>query len=114
MVLAKGYFAALAVAIGVVWLASGPAAAQSKTVEVTIEHFAFTPANLIVAAGDTLVFVNRDIVPHTATASDNSWTTGEIAHGASAHVTLPTRPEADYFCKFHPVMKGHLTIASPK
>src|SRR6516165_6043068 len=108
MAFAKGYFA---VAIGVAWLASGPAAAQSKTVEVTIEHFAFTPANLTAAAGDTSVFVNRDIVPHTATATDNSWTTGEIAHGASARVTLPQKAGADFFCKLHPVMKGHLTIA---
>jgi len=80
---------------------------------VTIEHFAFAPENVAVAAGDTIVFVNKDIVPHTATATDSSWTTGEIAHGASARVTLPAKPGAEFFCKFHPVMKGHLTIAPP-
>ena len=106
--------AALSVVIGLASLGVGSTSARPKTVEVTIEHFAFTPANVAVAAGDTIVFVNNDIVPHTATATDNSWTTGEIAHGASARVTLPTKPGADYFCKFHPVMKGHLTIVSPK
>jgi plastocyanin len=78
---------------------------------VTIEHFAFSPADVAVTAGDTIVFVNKDIVPHTATATDNSWTTGEIAHGATARVKLPAKAGPDFFCKFHPVMKGHLTIA---
>ena len=109
--MARRYFATFVVGIGLAWLASGPASTQLKTVEVTIEHFAFTPANVAVAAGDTIVFVNNDIVPHTATATDNSWTTGEIAHGASARVTLPAKPGAEFFCKFHRVMKGHLTIA---
>ena len=106
--------AALSVVIGLASLGVGSAAVRAKTVEVTIEHFAFTPANVAVAAGDTIVFVNNDIVPHTATATDNSWTTGEIAHGASARVTLPQKAGADFFCELHPVMKGHLTIAPPK
>jgi plastocyanin len=103
-----------AVATGLAWLVSGPISAQPKTVEVTIEHFAFALANVAVAAGDTIVFVNKDIVPHAATATDNSWTTGEIAHGASARVTLPAKPGAEFFCRFHPMMKGHLTIAPPQ
>ena len=106
--------AALSVVIGLASLGVGSAAVRAKTVEVTIEHFAFTPANVAVAAGDTIVFVNNDIVPHTATATDNSWTTGEIAHGASARVTLPQKAGADFFCELHPVMKGHLTIAPPE
>ena len=105
--------AALTVVIGLASLGVGSAAVRAKTVEVTIEHFAFAPENVAVAAGDTIVFVNKDIVPHTATATDSSWTTGEIAHGESARVTLPAKPGAEFFCKFHRVMKGYLTIAPP-
>ena len=105
---------AFALVIGLASLGVGSTSARPKTVEVTIEHFAFTPANVAVAAGDTIVFVNKDIVPHTATATDSSWTTGEIAHGESARVTLPAKPGAEFFCKFHRVMKGHLTIAPPQ
>ena len=68
-------FAAFAAALGAVCFGISPVSAQPKTVEVTIEHFAFVPANVTVADGDTIVFVNKDIVPHTATATDNSWTT---------------------------------------
>jgi plastocyanin len=105
---------AFALVIGLASLGVGPASAQPKPVEVTIEHFAFTPADAAVAVGGTIVFVNKDIVPHTATAADNSWTTGEIAHGASAGVTLPRNAAADFFCRFHPEMKGHLTIVPPR
>lgn len=105
---------ALAVVSCLALLGIGSASAQPKLVEVTIEHFAFTPANAAVAVGDTIVFVNKDIVPHTATATDNSWTTGEITHGASARVTLPQKAAADFFCEFHPMMKGYLTIVPRK
>lgn len=101
---------AFAVVTCLALLGVGSASAEPKIVEITIEHFAFTPANVAVAVGDTIVFVNKDIVPHTATAADNSWTTGEITHGASARVTLPQKAAADFFCQFHPMMKGHLTI----
>lgn len=66
------------------------------------------PANVAVAAGDTIVFVKKDIVPHTATASDNSWTTGESAHGANARVTLPAKPGADLFLRIAPRNEGTL------
>jgi len=105
--------AACAALVGLA-LQGGPATAGPKTVEVTIEHLAFSPSNVAVTTGDTIVFVNKDIVPHTATATDDSWTTGELANGASARVTLPEKAGADFFCKFHPVMKGHLTIAPSK
>jgi plastocyanin len=98
----------------IVWLAwalaAGSALAEPKTVEVSIEHFAFAPATVAVSPGDTIVFVNKDITPHTATAVDSSWDTGEIAGGAMARLTVPPNAGADYFCSFHPVMKAKLTL----
>lgn len=84
--------------------------AHAKTIDVTIEHFAFAPASVEVESGDTVVFTNRDIAPHTATATDGSWTTKEIASGKSESVTVPAKGDGAYFCKYHPVMKGRLVI----
>jgi plastocyanin len=97
----------LAPAVG----ASG--AAQAKTIDVVIEHFAFAPASIEVEAGDTVVFTNRDITPHTATATDGSWTTNDIASGKSAAVVVPAKGDGAYFCKYHSVMKGRLIIKTP-
>ena len=87
--------------------------ADAKTIDIVIEHFAFVPASIEVDAGDTVVFTNRDIVPHTATATDGSWTTMDIAGGKSGAVVVPAKGDGAYICKYHPVMKGHLIIRSP-
>jgi len=39
---------------------------------VTIQGLRFTPADVVAAPGDTVVWVNRDLVPHTVTAKDKS------------------------------------------
>lgn len=86
------------------------APAQAATYQVTIQGFAFTPASFQVAAGDTIVFVNADNAPHTATAEDGSFDTGRIDPGASVQVTIPSGSHA-YSCRFHPGMKGVATAA---
>src|SRR6516164_10062817 len=92
-------------------LASGfGASANAKTIDVVIAHFAFAPASIEVDAGDTVVFTNRDIVPHTATAIDGSWTTTDIASGKSEVIVMPANGDGAYFCKYHPTMKGRLII----
>lgn len=110
----RPFFVASAIVMALACLAAGSVSAQPKTVAVTIEHFEFSPADIAVAAGDTIIFTNKDIVPHTATAADTSWTTDEIASGASAQITLPEKAGADYFCIFHPLMRGRLTLSPPE
>ena len=41
---------------------------KPKTHTVTMENMRFQPESLTVARGDTVVWVNRDLVPHTATS----------------------------------------------
>src|SRR5687767_3014533 len=55
---------------------------------IEIEGFEYKPARLRVRPGDTIVWVNRDIVPHTATADSRKWDTGNIAHGAVGTVVM--------------------------
>ena len=56
----------------------------------------------------TLVFTNHDIVPHTATARDTSWHTGDIAANATARIVVTGN--ADYFCLYHPTMTASVEI----
>lgn len=87
------------------------ASAAPKTIEVVIEHFAFVPSSVEVAAGDTVVFTNHDIAPHTATAVDGSWTTSDIPRGKSETMVVPANGDGAYVCRYHPAMRGHLVIA---
>jgi plastocyanin len=87
------------------------ASAEPKTIEVVIEHFAFVPAKVEVTPGDRVVFTNRDIAPHTATAVGGSWTTKDIARGRSETLVVPSNGAGAYVCRYHPAMRGRLVIA---
>ncbi|HEX8904337.1 MAG TPA: cupredoxin domain-containing protein [Longimicrobiaceae bacterium] len=76
---------------------------------VEIRNFVFTPARVAVREGDEVTFVNHDAVPHTATAADGSWDTGNIPANGSAVVRV--KGTGAYKCTFHPTMTGELTVA---
>lgn len=75
---------------------------------VTIEGMAFTPQDLILQKGDTVVFVNKDIVPHDATEVNKRWQSPPLQSDASWKIA-PTQ-SADYYCSIHLVMKGKITV----
>lgn len=58
--------------------------------------------------GDTVTWVNRDLVPHTATAADQSWSTAELKQGERGSIVVTEDMQAAYFCFYHPGMKGQL------
>lgn len=81
-------------------------------VEVRVKGFAFLPRALEIIAGDSVVWRNEDIAPHSATAVDGSWDTGAIAKGESAEMTFETPGEFAYVCAFHPHMKATIKVSA--
>ncbi|MFF1729774.1 cupredoxin family copper-binding protein [Streptomyces sp. NPDC058247] len=80
-------------------------------VRVTIKDFAFQPAELEVSPGTKITVTNEDSAPHTLTADDKSFDTGDLAQGESATITAPSKPGSySYICTVHPNMKGTLTV----
>ena len=78
---------------------------------VTIDATSYSPATITVAPGDTVVWVNKDVIPHTATSrKEGVFDSGTIASGDSWKHTFKTKGELDYFCQFHPTMKGVLRV----
>lgn len=84
--------------------------ASAATHTVNIQSFAFQPVDLTVNAGDTVQFVNMDSAPHTATADNGTFDTGQLGNGAGAAVSFSGAGSFSYFCKFHPNMKGTITV----
>ena len=70
----------------------------------------FTPAADTVPVGDTVVWTNDDLVPHTATAQDTRWDSGGIAPGASWRYVAEEKGSHAYICTFHPGMKATLVV----
>jgi len=80
---------------------------------VEIRGMEFHPAVLTVAAGDTVIWINRDIVPHTATASGRrTWDTGQLLQGQTGRYIARARGTARYACTLHPTMHGKLIITN--
>ena len=69
----------------------------------------FSPSNMVVRSGDKVVWVNKDLVPHAATAA-KGFDSGPIAPGKSWATAAPKPGRYEYGCTFHPTMKAVLTV----
>lgn len=76
---------------------------------ITISGMQFHPAELHIQKGDTVVWVNKDIVVHDATEfPDKKWTSGPLANGSSWKMKVDK--SYDYFCSIHINMKGRVVV----
>jgi plastocyanin len=87
-------------------------AGEASRIVIEIKALAFAPTLPVVRAGDTVVWRNLDIVPHTATATDGSWDSGEIEAGGEWETVITEKMSMDYFCAFHPSMVAALDVRS--
>jgi len=103
--------AAIFITVGVV-IAAQVVSLAGNAVEhvVEIRDFKFVPDSIVVKTGDTVTWINKDIVPHTATDENLLFDTGELKQNESASVTIVNDQKIDYFCKFHPMMKAVLLL----
>ena len=106
--------ALIAAALGLVSCTGnhGAAADTPKPVThtITIEGMRFQPEELSVKAGDTVVWLNKDVVPHTATARPGGFDSATIDAGQSWKVSLAAPGVFDYVCSFHPTMTARLRV----
>jgi len=82
------------------------AAPRSQKHVVEVEEFRFQPEDTIVATGDTIVWINRDLVPHSVTAEGGTWPTHTLEEGQSWEMVVTDRGTFPYFCRYHPEMTG--------
>ncbi len=89
--------------------AAGPTARASGAKTVDIEHFAFHPPTLKIAAGTKVNFTNSSNVAHTATRA-GSFSTGRIAPGTTISIRFNQRGTFSYHCSIHPFMHGKIVV----
>jgi len=103
----------LALAVGAAALAllapaAAPAAPRVHT--VIIDKMKFGPVPASVRAGDVILWVNKDMFRHTATAKDKSFDV-DLQPGASG-TTVVSKPGAiSVICRYHPAMRAMLKVA---
>lgn len=77
---------------------------------VVIENVQFNPAALTVHRGERIVWVNKDLFPHTVTSPSLGVDSGSIAPQASWSFVPRKAGTYPYTCTFHPTMKATLTV----
>lgn len=104
--------AGLALACAAVLLAPGQpvwAAGKPTTHTVVMQATSYAPAALTVKRGDTVVWINKDPFPHTAT-SPRVFDSKSIAAGASWKYKANKVGDFAFTCTFHPNMMGTLKV----
>jgi plastocyanin len=84
--------------------------AYAETIKITIDKLVFSPAEIKAKVGDTVEWINKDIVAHTATVR-GEWDV-MIPANKSASLVLKNTGDFQYYCRFHPNMKGRITVTS--
>jgi plastocyanin len=78
---------------------------------LVIDDFAFSAVT--VAPGARVTVENRDSVPHTATARNRAFDTGDLDSGGVADFVAPATPGSHPIgCAIHPDMTGTVVVAA--
>lgn len=105
--------AAAAAALVLIWVHPHPAASTARQHLVEMRGLEFIPKELTVSPGDTVIWVNRDLVAHTVTAHDESWDSGLVPSRGRWQTVVSADMGSAYFCRYHPSMTGRLRVAGP-
>ncbi len=87
---------------------TSPAAAPTlvSAITVTIQNFAFHPANFTVSPGATITVINDDQVIHTLTADNVAFNSGDVTNGVPVSFPAPTQPGT---YPFHDHLRSYIT-----
>lgn len=98
-----------AASVGALLLAISPAAAAPRTYTVVIDKLKFGSVPAQLRKGDTILWVNKDILRHTATAADHSFDV-DVQPGKTGKTVLTKTGTIPFLCRFHPGMRGLLQV----
>lgn len=91
-------------------MALGPGDAAAPRVHtVVMSNMRFGPMPADLRAGDSIVWINRDLVPHTATSGPGGFDV-RLNGGASKKMTVPRAGSFQVVCRFHPGMRASLAV----
>ena len=83
---------------------------QARQAAVTIDNFKFSPQEITVAPGTTVVWTNKDDVPHTVVTTDKKVKSKALDTGETFSFTFTDAGTFDYFCSVHPKMTAKVIV----
>jgi plastocyanin len=92
---------------------AGTPLALGETIRIEAKGMTFEPAEVSAHVGDTIEWTNSDFVAHTATARNRDWDILLPPHSVR-QMALKKSGGIEYYCRFHPTMKGKISGEIPK
>ena len=94
---------------------AGPAAQAApapagKVVEVKVDNFSFSPQTITIAPGTTVIWTNRDDIPHTVVSDEKVFKSKVLDTDEKFSFTFDKAGNFPYFCSIHPKMTGKIIV----
>ncbi len=89
---------------------SAAPAAMPAVIEVKIDNFKFGPEVLTIPVGATVIWTNRDDIPHTVVSTDGIFKSKVLDTDEKFSFTFTKAGTYDYFCSVHPKMTGKVIV----
>lgn len=88
------------------------ASAHAFAADVSIDNFAFTPAEIIIKAGESVTWTNRDDIPHTVTdaAHPPGFRSQALDTDDQVSFKFDKAGTYRYFCSLHPHMQATVVV----
>ncbi len=104
---------ALLGSLALVVVANVSLASAADDTAVTIENFAFAPAEMTVEAGSTVTWTNVQSARHTTTADGGAWDSGVMSTGTAFAFTFNEVGDFSYHCDIHEEMVAVVHVVAP-
>jgi|SRR5579859_5693747 len=86
-----------------------PISAHAATIQISMENLVIAPAEATAKVGDTIEWINKDVLAHTATARNGDFDV-TLPPKKTVSSVLKKAGTVEYYCRFHPNMKATLTV----
>ncbi|MDG6996308.1 MAG: cupredoxin domain-containing protein [Nitrososphaerota archaeon] len=83
-----------------------------SAVNTTSTYYSPQTIKVVIGVNNTVTWTNNDNAPHTVTADDNSFNSGNLNQGQSWTYTFTKLGTYNYHCSYHPWMKGTVIVES--
>ena len=83
---------------------------EPVTHTVVIEAMRFQPDQLTIKAGDAVMWVNKDLFPHTVRSRAGRFESPDMKPGESWTYTVTKSGDLPYVCTLHPTMTARLRV----
>jgi plastocyanin len=79
---------------------------------VAISGFRYLPQDITIRAGETITWTNQDSAPHTVTADDGAFDSGNLTRNMTYTRSFTQTGVFSYTCTIHPSMTGTVRVIS--